>query len=79
MAEPNRTLLIRTTAGEVAEELARLGIPANQRVTVEIEPDDWLARARAYARRPELGAPLSDDDVDQLIEEEREAVHRRRG
>lgn len=45
--------LIESTAGDVAAELARRGIRADQRVTVTIEPaepDDWISKGRAYAR-----------------------------
>ena len=48
---------IESTAGKVAEELARRGIPPAQRVTITIEPDepdDWIAKARAFAR-PKVG------------------------
>jgi acetylornithine deacetylase/succinyl-diaminopimelate desuccinylase-like protein len=43
---------IESTAGKVAEELARRGIPPAQRVTITIEPDepdDWIAKVRAFA------------------------------
>ena len=46
--------LIESTAGEVAAELLRRGIRADQRITITIEPaepDDWITKARAYARR----------------------------
>lgn len=73
---------IESTAGKVAEELARLGIPPGQRVTVTIEPDepqDWIAKARKLARPKVVAEGLRDADVDRLIEEEREAVQPRSG
>jgi len=73
-AEPE---LIESTAGEVAAELARRGIAPEQRVLIAIEPkepDDWLAKARIFARAKVLAEGWSDDDIDRLIKEERRAV-----
>jgi hypothetical protein len=48
-----RPEFIESTAGKVAEELARRGIPLAERVTITFEPDepdDWIcqgARIRA--------------------------------
>jgi hypothetical protein len=50
LAEPQ---FIESTAGEVAAELARRSVAPNQRVTLVIEPDepdDWIAKARHFAR-----------------------------
>jgi hypothetical protein len=68
-----------STAGQVAAELARRGIAPGQRVMVTIEPDDWLARVRAFARSRVRAEGLSDADIDRLIEDEREAVQPRLG
>jgi hypothetical protein len=76
MADDTRTIVIESTAGEVAAELARRGIPAGQRVTVTVEPDDWLSRARAFSRPLIEAEGWTDEDIDRLIEEEREAVYR---
>jgi hypothetical protein len=65
---------IESTAGDVGEELARRGIPAEQRVLIAIEPDDWLAEARRVARPRVAGKGWSDAQIDRVIEEEREAV-----
>lgn len=73
---------IESTAGKVAEELARRGVAPGQRVTITIEPDepqDWLAKARAFARPKVVAEGLSDADIDRLIEEERDAVQPRLG
>jgi len=65
---------IESTAGNVGEELARRGVPAEQRVLIAIEPDDWLAEARRVARLRVAAKRWSDAQIDQVIEEEREAV-----
>lgn len=63
-----------TTAGHVADALARLGIAADRILTVVVEPDDWLTKARQEFRRRVVAAGLSDDDLDRLIERAREEV-----
>jgi len=68
---------IESTAGKVAEELARRGVPPGQRVTITIEPDepdDWIAKARKFARPKVIAESWTDADIDRIIEEEREAV-----
>jgi hypothetical protein len=68
---------IESTAGKVAEELARRGIPPGQRVTITIEPDepdDWIAKARRFARPKVIAEGWTDADIDRIIDEEREAV-----
>jgi hypothetical protein len=65
---------IESTAGTVGEELARRGIPAEQRVLIAIEPDDWLAEARRVARPRVAAKGWSDAQIDRVIEGEREAV-----
>ncbi len=77
-----RPEFIESTAGKVAEELARRGVPPGQRVTITIEPDepnDWIAKARAFARPKVIAEGWSDADIDRIIEEEREAVQPRLG
>lgn len=69
--------LIESTAGQVAEELARRGIPSGQRVTITIEPDeppDWLIKARHFARPKVIAEGWTDTDIDRIVKEEREAV-----
>lgn len=73
---------IESTAGKVAEELARRGIPPGQRVTITIEPDepdDWLAKARKFARSKVIAEGWTDAEIDRIIDEEREAVQPRLG
>jgi hypothetical protein len=68
-----------STAGEVAAELARRGVPPDKHVTITIEPDepnDWIAKARKFARSRVLAEGWSDQDIDRIIEEERKAVQR---
>jgi hypothetical protein len=69
---------IESTAGQVAAELARRGVLPDQRVTITIEPvepNDWIAKARKFARRKVLAEGWSDADIDRIIKEERKAVH----
>jgi hypothetical protein len=76
VAEP---LFIESTAGQVAAELARRGIAPDQRVTVTVEPDDWLAEVRRFARPRVIAKGWSDADIDRIIDEERDAVQSRLG
>lgn len=73
-----QTKFIESTAGEVAAELSRRGVSPAQRVTIAIEPetqdDDWIARARHFARPKVVAAGWSDADIDRLIKGERNAV-----
>jgi len=68
---------IESTAGQVAAELARRGIAPEQRVTITIEPDepdDWIAKARKFARPKVIAEGWTDADIDRIIGEERKAV-----
>ncbi len=69
--------VIESTAGQVATELARRGIAPDQHVTIMIEPNDWLAEVRRYVRPRVIARGWSDQDIDRVIEEEREAVQSR--
>ncbi|MEJ2687931.1 MAG: hypothetical protein P8124_12155 [Gammaproteobacteria bacterium] len=60
---------IETTAGQVTSVLERLGVPDGRMITVMIEPDDWLTKARQESRRLVVAAGLSDDDIDRLIKQ----------
>jgi hypothetical protein len=62
--------VIETTVGEVAAELARRGLDPRDRVTVTIEADE-LIPGRREARLRVIAAGLTDDDIDQLIDEAR--------
>ena len=72
-------LFIESTAGEIAAELARRGIDPDQPVTVTIEPEGWLAEVRRVSRPWVIAQGWSDEDVDRIIEEERDAIQPRRG
>ncbi len=54
--------------------LKRLGVPKERMVTVVIEPDDWLTKARQASRRLVIAAGLSDDDIDRMIKQARAEV-----
>jgi hypothetical protein len=71
VAEP---LFIESTAGQVAAEPARLGIDPNQPVTIMVEPENWLAEVRRVSRPWVVAQGWSDEDIDRIIEEERDAV-----
>ena len=66
--------IFETTAGQVTALLARLGVSDQQRVTVMIEPDDWISKARQAARPLVVAAGLSDNAIDRLIDEARTEV-----
>jgi hypothetical protein len=68
-----------TTAGQVTELLKRLRIPEERMVTVLIEPDDWLTKARQASRRLVIEAGLSDEDIDRLIKRAQQEVEPRAG
>ena len=66
--------VFETTAGQITAVLKRLGIPKERMVTVMIEPDDWVAKARKASRPLVIAAGLSDDDIDRLIDQARTEV-----
>ena len=66
--------VFETTAGQVMDVLSRLGVAKERIVTVVIEPDDWLTKARQESRRLVIAAGLSDEDIDSLIDEARAEV-----
>jgi hypothetical protein len=61
--------ILESTAGQIAAELQRRGIDPARPVIVAVEPDDWIAKARRYARPKIAEAGLSDEDVDRLIKQ----------
>jgi hypothetical protein len=71
-------VFIESTAGQVAAELARRGVAPDQRVTITIEPaepDDWIAKARKFARPKVIAEGWSDADIDRIVKEERKVVY----
>jgi hypothetical protein len=71
--------VVETTAGQITDVLERLGVAKDRMVTVMIEPDDWLTRARQESRRLVIAAGLDDDDIDRLIDQARDDVQPRPG
>ena len=71
--------VFETTAGQVTEVLERLGVPKERMITVMIEPDDWLTKARQESRRLVIAAGLGDDDIDLLIKRAQKEVEPRAG
>lgn len=66
--------VFETTAGQVTEVLERLGVPKDRMVTVSIEPDDRLTKARQASRRLVIAAGLSDQEIDRMIKQAQKEV-----
>lgn len=66
-----------TTVGRVADALARMRVPEDRIVTVVVQPDDWLTKARQESRRRVVAAGLADEDLDRLIDQARDEVWRK--
>jgi hypothetical protein len=62
--------VVETTVSEVAAELARRGLDPHDHVTITIEPDELIPGRRACRARV-IAAGLTDEDIDQLIDEAR--------
>jgi len=71
--------IFETTAEQVPDVLKRLGVPKERMVTVMIEQDDWLTRARQASRRLVIAAGLSDDDIDRMIKQAQHEVEPKLG
>lgn len=77
MPKETRPEFIESTAGQVATELARRGVAPEQRVTITIEPDepdDWITKARKFARPKVIAEGWTDAEIDRIVEEERKAL-----
>ncbi len=75
MSQTADSPFIVSTVKDIAAELARRGIPPDQRLTVALEPDnDWLARARNFSRPKVIEAGWSDEDIDRLIKQAQQEV-----
>lgn len=70
----SRTEVIETTAGKVANELARRGISPDEPVTVTIDLERDLIPGRRESRARVVAAGLTDDDIDRMIDEARTEV-----
>ena len=71
--------VFETTPGQLTDVLKRLGVPKERMVTLMIEPDDWLTKARQESRRLAIAAGLSGDDIDRLIKRAQKEVEPRAG
>lgn len=71
--------VFETTAGQVPDVLKRLDVARERMVTVMIEPDDWLTKARQQSRPLVIAAGLSDDDIDKMIKQAQREVEPRLG
>jgi hypothetical protein len=60
--------VFETTAGQIGDVLERLSVAKERMVTVMIQPDGWLTKARHESRRLVIAAGLSDEDIDALID-----------
>ena len=74
MTKVTEPRFIISTAGQVAAELARSGVDADQPVMIAIEPDDWLTEVRRCARPRVIAEGWTDEDIDRIIDEEHDAV-----
>ncbi len=82
MTKAMQPAFIESTAGQVAAELTRRGIAPGRRVTITIEPEepnDWIAKARRFARPKVIAEGWTDADIDRIINEERDTVQARHG
>lgn len=64
---------VKTRAADASAELARQGVDPDDEVNLVINLDDGLP-GRRESRARVIAAGLSDDEIDRLIDEEREAV-----
>ena len=66
--------VFETTVGQVTDLLKRLGVPEERMITVIIEPDNWLTKARQGSRRLVIRSGLSDEDIDRMIKQAQKEV-----
>jgi hypothetical protein len=66
--------IIETTAGNLAAELMRRGIRADERLTVIVETSDEIIPGRTESRARIIAAGLTDADIDRLIKEAQKEV-----
>ncbi|MBV8334042.1 MAG: hypothetical protein JO358_01065 [Alphaproteobacteria bacterium] len=66
--------VFETTVGQVTDVLKRLGVPEERMITVIIEPDNWLTKARQGSRRLVIRSGLSDEDIDRMIKQAQKEV-----
>ena len=63
MAAEKEIEVFETTAGQITDVLKRLGVAKERMVTVMIEPDDWLTKARQESRMKNAFAPPGSGGV----------------
>lgn len=68
--------ILETTAGQVADALSRLGVPAGRVLTIVIEPENWLTKARQESRRQVIAFHLNDDQLELILSEAHEDVQK---
>ncbi len=78
MPMSSNALVIEVNAGEIAAELARLGISSDEKVTILLEPGRELLPGRRESRARVVAAGLSDADIDRLIKDAQRDVEPRR-
>ena len=66
--------VFETTAGQVTDVLERLGVPKERMITVMIEQDDRLTKARQESRRLVIATGHNDDDIDRLTKRAQKEV-----
>ena len=66
--------VFETTVGQVTDVLKRLGVPEERMITVIIEPDNWLTKARQGSRHLVIRSGLSDEDIDRMIKQAQKEV-----
>jgi hypothetical protein len=67
---------IESTAGQIAAELLRRGVPLEQPVMITINHDHELIPGRLASRIRVMAAGITtDDEIGRLIEEAREDMH----
>ena len=77
--EVRKAETVETTVSEIGAELTRRGLDPHDRITVTIEPQDWLTKARRGSRRLVIAAGLSDDDIDRMIKQAQHEVEPKLG
>lgn len=69
--------VIRTAAGEIAGELRRRGIGADEPVTLTIEPGSEIFPGRRECRARVVAVGLTDGDIDRMIKQAQHEVESR--
>jgi len=73
-SEASQNVTFETTAGDVAAELNRRGIAADETVTVTLLPEPERFAGRRESRVRVVAAGLTDADIDRLIKQAQHEV-----